>query len=66
MTVGNLIGEELSDPASSIQTALNVQVGLLVLVIPDPDEGKRREQANDEELEDEDRIQQFVHQTHQV
>lgn len=66
MTVGDLIGEELYDPAAHIYVTLNVQVGLLVLIVAHPDQRQGREKADYEELEDKDRIQQFVHDAHQI
>mmetsp|Transcript_30197 Transcript_30197/g.40147 ORF Transcript_30197/g.40147 Transcript_30197/m.40147 type:complete len:232 (-) Transcript_30197:770-1465(-) len=66
VAVGNLIGEKLGDPAHRIQVALDVQINVVVAVLLHPEEGQGRPQANDQELEGENRVQQFVHQAHQI
>lgn len=54
MTVGDLIGEELFDPASKSEISLDVQIDVLIPVIGHPEERQCGIEADDKELEGED------------
>lgn len=51
MTVSNLVGEELLDPATGTQITLDVQVDMLIFVILHPDYGESCPEANNQKLE---------------
>lgn len=66
MTVRDLIGEKLSDPAHNPEIALDIQINVLFPIISHPDERQGGIEADNQELEGEDGVQYFVHHSHQV
>ena len=57
MTVGNLICKELQNPASSIKTATDVKIDVLLIIIVHPYQGQSGPDADDQELEGKDGVE---------
>ena len=56
MTVGHLIRKELQNPSSSIKTATDVKIDVLLIIIVHPDQGQSSPDADDQELEGKDGV----------